>query len=398
MGFAWDFRVWDLRFNDNIHYMRILSLALEQYRNYASLTLEFPPDDLHLFVGPNGSGKTNLLEAVALLSLTKSFLGLEEEDLMQWTTEFYRVKATMKNDAGEQEELEVVSQLSPRRQKACFRNGVKLPLSTLVGRLPIVTFLPQELALFSGPPAERRRFLDQILCQVSPAYFVALMNYQKALKQRNALLKSIAEGSADVSFLPPWDLEIASYGAELTLMRQELVETFNLALREEVQALGEKWEAICVRYQRSGTAREHAALQAEILAALSACRERDVIIRTTTVGPHRDDWSMEVDGRPLQSFASRGQQRVAVLALLLLQASYLQMRRGETPVILLDDIFSELDEAHRRHLLTAFADHQILMTAAEMPVEEGAFKGSVQHVTSGKIQHSKSKIPSKSQV
>ncbi|NOS67342.1 MAG: DNA replication and repair protein RecF [Candidatus Peribacteraceae bacterium] len=366
--------------------MRLLSLSLEQYRNYHALSVEFPPDDLHLFVGPNGSGKTNLLEAVALLSLTKSFLGLEEEDLMQWGTEFYRVKATMRTDGGETEELEVVSQVLPRKQKACFHNGVKLPLSTLVGRLPIVTFLPQELSLFSGPPADRRRFLDQILCQVSPAYFVALMSYQKALKQRNALLKSIAERSADVSFLPPWDQELALYGAELTLMRLELVETFNLALREEVQALGETWETVCVRYQRSGTAREQSALQAEILGALLACRERDVILRSTTVGPHRDDWSVDVDGRALPTFASRGQQRVAVLALLLLQASYLEVRRGEKPVILLDDIFSELDEAHCKHLLDAFADHQILMTAAELPVETNAFKGSIRAVKDGQVR------------
>ncbi len=368
--------------------MRLLSLTLEQFRNYGTLSLEFSTHDLQLFVGPNGSGKTNLLEAVALLSLTKSFLGLEEEDLMQWGNTFYRVKATVKMDSGESEELEVVAQTSPRRQKACFRNGVKLPLSTLVGRLPVVTFLPQELSLFTGSPAERRRFLDQILCQVSPGYFLALMNYQKALKQRNALLKSIAEGSADASFLPPWDEEIALYGTELTLMRLELIETFNLSLRDEVQSLGESWNDIRVAYRRSGESREKSVLHQEILTALLGCRDRDVILRSTTVGPHRDDWSIDVDGHPLQSFASRGQQRVAVLALLLLQASYLEVRRGEKPVILLDDIFSELDEAHREHLLKTFADHQVLMTATEMPVEEGIFTGSVRRVFEGKIVES----------
>ena len=376
--------------------MRLLSLSLEHYRNYENVSVDFPSDDLHLFIGPNGSGKTNLLEAVALLSLTKSFLGLEEEDLMQWGNIFYRVKATMKSDSGETEELEVVSQTSPRRQKACFRNGVKLPLSTLVGRLPVVTFLPQELSLFTGPPADRRRFFDQILCQVSPDYFLSLMSYQKVLKQRNALLKSIAEGSAEVSFLEPWDQELALHGAALTLMRLELVGTFTLALREEIQALGETWENIRVDYRRCGSSCEAAGLQREMREAFLDAVERDVILRTTTVGPHRDDWSIIVDGRPLQSFASRGQQRIAVLALLLLQASYLEVRRGETPVILLDDIFSELDAPHRQHLLETFADHQILLTAAEMPIEEGRFRGCVQCVAEGKIQSPKSKIPSKS--
>ncbi len=371
--------------------MRVLSLFLEHYRNYGTLAVDFPlpgtlrpDDDLHLFVGPNGSGKTNILEAIALLSLTKSFLGLEEDDLRKWGTEFYRVKAQIRSDAGEREELEIVSQVAPRRQKACFRNGVKMSTSQMVGRLPVVTFLPQELSLFAGPPADRRRFLDQILSQVSPDYFVALMDYQKVLKQRNALLKSIAEGQADVSFLEPWNEEIAALGSALTLLRLELVETFNLALREETQALGETWKEVFVSYRRTGESRLQEQLRQEMLEHLKKSVERDVILRSTTVGPHRDDWEIHADGRSLISFASRGQQRIAVLALLLLQASYLEVRRGEKPVILLDDIFSELDGNHREKLLGAFSAHQVIVTATEMPVDAGTFMGVVRKVEGGK--------------
>ena len=365
--------------------MRIISLSLEQYRNYGTLSVDFPQEELHLFIGPNGSGKTNILEAISLLSLTKSFLGVEEEDLRQWGTEHYRVRARVRDDAGGEQELEIVSQVLPRKQKVCFHNGVKIPLSQMVGRLPVVTFLPQELALFSGPPADRRRFLDQILCQVSPAYFVALMDYQKVLKQRNALLKSISEGAADVTFLAPWNEEIAVLGSAITLLRLELVGTFNLALQEETQALGELWENVHVHYRRSGTACEKDALRQEILKGLSATVERDVILRSTTVGPHRDDWSIDVDGHSLITFASRGQQRVAVLALLLLQGSYLEVRRGEKPVILLDDIFSELDDAHRERLLTAFTGHQVILTATDLPITGQTFRGSVREVREGKI-------------
>lgn len=355
--------------------------------------MEFPTCDLHMFIGSNGSGKTNLLEAVALLSLTKSFLGCEEKDLMRWGSAFCRVRGIVQSDAGEIEELEVAAQSSPRRQKAAFRNGVKLPLTTLVGRLPVVAFLPQELSLFTGPPADRRSFFDQILCQTSPEYFLALTNYQKALKQRNALLRNIAEGTlstgsgraADLSLLSPWDREIALHGAELTLMRLELVETFNLALRDEVRSLGETWNEVSVLYRRSGGARDGSRLRKEIGDALSDAAGRDVILRATTVGPHRDDWSMEADGRPLQSFASRGQQRVAVLALILLQASYLEMRRGEKPVILLDDVLSELDAAHRMHLLRTFSGHQILLTTTESPETFGATAASVSLVGNGRI-------------
>lgn len=360
--------------------MRLLSLSLEQYRNYAAITLDFPEDDLHLFVGPNGSGKTNILEAISLLSLTKSFLGLEEDDLRQWGTEHYRVRARAQTDAGDIEELEIVSQILPRKQKVCFLNGVKIPLVQMVGRLPIVTFLPQGLALFSGPPSDRRRFLDQILCQVSPGYFEALMGYQKVLKQRNALLKSISEGQADASFLMPWDHEIAAFGSALTLLRLELIGTFNLALREEMQALGEgTWQDVKVTYQRTGTANEREALRQEIITGLKDTVQRDVILRSTTVGPHRDDWMVEVESRPIITFASRGQQRVAILALLLLQGSYLELRRGEKPVILLDDIFSELDESHREKLMLAFSGHQVILTTTDLPLAEKPFAGAVRY-------------------
>ncbi len=366
--------------------MRLISLALEQYRNYDRLTLDFPADDLHLFVGPNGSGKTNILEAISLLSLTKSFLSIEEEDLRKWGTEFYRVTGRVQTDSGQEEKLEIVSQVLPRKQKACFCNDVKVSLSQMVGRLPVVIFLPQELSLFMGPPSDRRRFLDQILSQVSPGYFSALMDYQKVLKQRNALLKSIAEGQADTGMLTPWDQEIAALGSSLTLLRLELIGTFNLALREEVRTLGERWEDVLVMYKRTGAACEKEQLQQEILGELQSALERDVILRTTTVGPHRDDWSMEVAGRSLITFASRGQQRVAVLALLLLQGSYLEVRRGEKPVILLDDIFSELDEDHRERLLDAFSGHQVILTATEVPAQD--FPGIVSVMDKGQLVNS----------
>lgn len=354
--------------------MRLLSLTLDQFRNYGGMRLDFAPDqDLQFFVGENGGGKTNILEAVSVLSLTKSFLGLEEQDLKQWGTEFYRVRGQARTDRGEEKELEVVSQITPRRQKACFKNGVRTPLSQMVGELPVVIFLPQDLSLFNGPPAERRRFLDQILCQLSAEYFVALLEYQRILKQRNALLKATTGGRADPLQMEPWNAELAAKGAIVTLGRLELMETFMLTLAEETQALGERWSAVRIAYQRSGSeGRTVQGIESELRAALGRNLERDVILQSTTAGPHRDDWQLEADGRPLPAFASRGQQRVAVLSLLFLEASYLELRRGEKPLILLDDIFSELDDAHRERVSAAFAGHQVFMTATHLPPGIGA--------------------------
>ncbi len=364
--------------------MRILTLSAEQFRNHAHLSLELRDPDVQLFLGPNGSGKTNILEAVSVLAFTKSFLGVEDESLRTWGTEFYRVTARVRTDAGEERELQVVSQIAPRKQKGCFVNGVRVPLTGLIGALPTVIFLPQDLTLFTGSPSERRRYLDQILSQVSPEYFSALLEYQKIIKQRNALLKAIREGTAPQDVLDAWDQQLAEKGSVLTLMRLELTETFTLTLRDEVKALGETWGSTEIRYQHSGTARDPEALRAEMESILRSQRERDIILQTTVSGPHRDDWSVLVDGRSIGSFASRGQQRVAVLALLFLEAAYLEVRGGEKPVILLDDIFSELDEAHRERVSKAFSGHQVLMTATDIP--GGADEAFVWHVEAGVVQ------------
>ncbi len=364
--------------------MRLLSLSLEQYRNYGRLAVDFPSDDLHLFIGQNGSGKTNILEAISLLSLTKSFLGLDEQDLRQWGTEFYRVTGKIRSDSGEEQELEVVSQLTPRKLKGCLRNSVRIPIAEMVGLLPAVTFLPQDLSLFTGSPSERRRYFDQLLCQVSPGYFRSLMTYQRVLKQRNTLLRELKNHAGDIDALDPWDAQLAEHGSVLITLRRELTETFNLTIADEVRALGELWERVSILYDTSTDARDQGAIGDELHAALMQNRQRDVLIQSTTVGPHRDDWTVIVDERPLITFASRGQQRVVVLALLFLEASYLELRRGEKPVILLDDIFSELDENHRERLLKIFSGHQVFLTATELP-GEGSFPGVVKEVSEGKL-------------
>ncbi len=371
--------------------MRLQSLHLEQFRNHGNLQLNFGAEPMQLFYGPNGSGKTNILESVGIAALTKSFLSVEEDDLRTWGTEFYRITAKVVSDSGEEKELEVVSQVLPRRQKGCFLNGVRIPQTQLIGHLPVVIFLPQDLSLFTGPPAERRRALDQILSQVSPEYFAALMDYQRILKQRNALLKAIREGNADASQLDTWDSALSLPGSAITLLRLELAETFNLSLPSEIRALGETWENAAIVYKRSGTARTQEALAEEMTELFRQNRERDIILQSTLSGPHRDDWEIVVDGRSLQSFASRGQQRVVLLALLFLETSFLELRRNEKPVILLDDIFSELDLAHRERVTQAFRDHQVLLTATDLPPgTEGACVRPMAEITPKKQETVKS--------
>ncbi|HVW66807.1 MAG TPA: DNA replication and repair protein RecF [Candidatus Peribacteraceae bacterium] len=364
--------------------MRLLRLELEHFRNYHSQTVEFSDAPLQLFIGENGSGKTNLLEAVSLLSLTKSCRGKDEQDMVEWNDAFYRVRGVVRSDAGEEKTLEVVSEISPRKRKAMFVNNVRTPAGAFVGTLPTVTFLPQDLLLFSGTPGERRRFLDQLLSQVSPSYLEHLSLYQKILQQRNALLKRVAAGNDDPAVIGVWDIELALPASHVTLARLELIEMLNLSLLEEIRGLGESWSNAQLVYERKTQSRTQQELEQEMIDLLAAVRSRDIILQSTSVGPHREDWQMYRDGRSIPSFASRGQERVAVLALLLLEVSYLHLRRNERPVVLLDDAFSELDDAHRSALLNAFADSQVILTGTHLPPRmEGT---AVYQVTPGKIE------------
>jgi len=364
--------------------MRLISLSVEQFRSYPELKLDFASEkDVHLLVGPNAAGKTNILESISLLSLTKSCQGADEADLIHWGKEFYRVRAEIKHDDGTEGTLEVASQLAPRKKKACFRNDVQVSVGEMVGALPVVLFLPQDLDLFSGPPAARRQFIDQLLCQVSPEYLMTLMQYQKIIKQRNKLLKSIAERRAKSDDLTLWDQQVAEYGSSITVKRLELVEMLQCTLIEELKELGEDWPDAKIVYERKGEKTALAEVKKEITDLLEHYRERDIILQSTTVGPHREDWRIDVDGRSLPTFASRGQQRTAVLALLFLEVSYLELQSNEKPMILLDDVFSELDDAHQSALLKCLKGHQVIITTTHIPEE--LHDANVLNVEKGKV-------------
>lgn len=346
--------------------MRLLSLSLEHFRSYGTLEVTFDgKKNVSVLMGENATGKTNVLEAISVLSLLKSPRKAEDKDLIQWEKAHYRIRGVLENDAGSALNLEVVSQMEPRKLRAAFINDVKTPATRYIGALPLITFTPDDLLLWSGSPAARRRLIDQLLCQVSQSYLQAMMEYEKILKQRNALLKQIREGEAGVSSLELWDEKLAALGALITIDRLQLFETLELTILRELTALGERPKSAHFRYVRKGTSTEESSLMREILAELASHRDRDIAMANTTVGPHRDDFTLVIDTRDIVTFASRGQQRAALLALLLLQASFLELRKSEKPILLLDDVFSELDEKHRRAILETLSDLQVIMTAVE---------------------------------
>jgi DNA replication and repair protein RecF len=347
--------------------MRIHRLQLQQFRSYTQLDFLADSNDVHVFYGSNGAGKTNILEALHILSLSRTCFAVEESELITWGNEWYRITADIINGEQESIELEVVYQVAPRTKKALFVNGLNVQARTLVGHMPTITFLPEHLELFTGPPGRRRIYIDQILCQVSAEYLQSLSDYQKILKQRNALLKAIAKGNAHVSQLVIWNEAIAPLAAYITHERLNLLQLWQCTIESEVQQLGERWQDVRLHYTRKTISSTKEDLHAELLEHLHQAAQKDVLLTTTSVGPHRDDWSLYINERSITSFASRGQQRTAIIALLFLETSYIELQRNERPIVLLDDVFSELDVHHQESLLGALQDTQVFITTAHEP-------------------------------
>ncbi len=343
--------------------MRLTSLSLEHFRSYDRLDLPLPECDLQLFVGCNGAGKTNLIEALTFLSVGRSCLRAEPSDALRWGEDFFRIRANTLSDAGEASGLEYVWQRTPRKQSALFIRDVRTPLLQFIGALPTIVFLPQDLDIFTGAPSHRRTFLDMLLSQLKPDFAANRIEYERILKQRNAVLSAIGDGMAGLDDLALWDSRLASKAARLIFLREEVIQLFGRHMEKNIRSLGEAtWTDAFLIHDRKTTAETVEAIEEEMTRLLLDSRNRDLALRTTTVGPHRDDWHLRALGRDIAVFASRGQQRSAFIALLLTSATLFQDVRGERPVILLDDVLSELDESHQKSLLSSLEDHQVFIT------------------------------------
>ncbi len=360
--------------------MRLTSLTLEHFRSYERLKVSFSELDHQLFVGSNGEGKTNIIEALSYLSMGRSCLRSQGDDTVRWGEDFFRIRADLHADDGELSSVEYVWQRIPRRQSAMFVRDVRTPLLNFIGVLPTIIFLPQDLDLFTGSPSARRGFLDALLSQLKPDFVAHRIEYERILKQRNAVLSRIADGEANETELELWDDQIVHTAAQLTRHRDEIITLFNRSLVATLTSLGEgEWKNARMVHDRKTRATDVPAIEAELKQLLVQNRDRDLILQTTSVGPHRDDWHLEATGRNIALFASRGQQRAALLGLLLTSAELFQEVRRERPVILLDDVLSELDEYHQSALLQSLSGHQVLITSThDVPIEEQVTQWRVQ--------------------
>ena len=363
--------------------MFVQSISLRNYRNYAFLDLEFS-QNINVFLGANAQGKTNLMEGVFYASLGHSHRTRNDGDLIRWNQQEAHLKVSFRR-------MDVSNTLEFRfhreKRRSIFLNGQSVRPKDLVGSLNTVLFSPEDLFLVKGAPSGRRRFLDGELSQASPPYYRELLRYNKILLQRNTLLKRIRERRAKGDMLDLWDAQLTESAAHITRKRLEAVKKLNMLANLMQRRISSNQENLSVSYGIHGWDGE--AMTKELKAwyneKVKTSRNEDILRGSTGIGPHHDDIVLEVNGINLRSFGSQGQQRTGVLALKLAELEFLRSETGEYPVLLLDDVMSELDGTRRKELMNFIRKERIqtLITATDEAYLPREFIGTCYDVKKG---------------
>jgi DNA replication and repair protein RecF len=375
--------------------MLLVHLSLTNFRNFIRLEMEFPPGAT-VVVGPNAQGKTSLLEAIDCLVDAESARAGSDRELINFLAlrqpgGFARIVAEVRRaDHPQRLEMRWVTEAGategePRLQKEVLVNGVRRRAAELAGLWNTVLFLPDDLRIVEGAPAERRRFLDRAIGQADPAYARAQVEYGRVLTQRNALLRQWRDRPGDLRQLDPWDAQLVDLGVQLTRGRAAaLAEVERLAAPIHNSLTGGR-EQLRLHYQPSGlggdrngqltlplegavdwSAVSAATVADEMRRALERSRREEIERGLTLVGPHRDDFRFLADGVDLRPYGSRGQNRTTMISARLAQGEWLHGRTGDWPMLLLDETLAELDEARRQEVLTRVSTYpQAVLTAAD---------------------------------
>lgn len=333
--------------------MKLRRIDLQGYRNYEELTLETDAGVI-IFVGPNAQGKTNLLEAIYVLALTKSHRTSKDKELIGWEREGAYLRADIERKYGTCKlELSIHNQ----GKKAKVNGLEQRKLSGYLGMLNVVMFAPEDLEIVKGSPGVRRRFLDMEIAQIEPSYIHYLQQYQKTLTQRNHLLKDLYPNK-NASLLDVWDQQLAEFGSKIIKKRQQFIYKLQSWAERIHSGITNGTERLSIDYQPSfpleGEEQEETILFNQFMIKLTQVREQELKRGMTLVGPHRDDLLFSINGKEAQTFGSQGQQRTTALSLKLAEIELIHQEVGEYPILLLDDVLSELDRNRQTQLIETF--------------------------------------------
>lgn len=361
--------------------MKINALELENYRNIEKLSLTF--DDVNIIYGENAQGKTNLIEAIYLFTGAKSFRGVRDKELIKFGCDFSKLKIDFTNKSRKQ-----TAEIAIKNKREATLNGVKKKSPVLLGEeLKAVIFSPVHLSMIKDGPGERRKFADSALCQIKSGYRNILKEYNKALAQRNSLLKDIAFNSSLSDMLYIWDKSFAKYGAKIIYQRQKYIEALIPYAKEIFNGLSNGREDIDLvltgAFDYKNLTLDE--IENKMMIALQNNRQADMIMKITTIGPHRDDIEILINGKSARKYGSQGQQRSCVLVLKLAEASLLREKTQDEPVALLDDVMSELDEGRQDYILNHIKDWQVFITCCDPASVLRLKQGKTFHIENGKL-------------
>ena len=332
--------------------MIIKSLELENFRNYKSLNIEFDKG-VNILYGDNAQGKTNILEAIYVSATTKSHKGAKDKEIINFEAEEAHIKTYLDKEGLERR---VDMHLRKSKSKGIAIDTVRLKKAAqLLGLLNVVFFSPEDLSIIKDAPAQRRRFVDMELCQLDQSYLYDLNQYNKIIAQRNKLLKDMYNNQDLKNMLGIWDMQIITYGQKIIKRRRLFVDQLNEIIDEIHFKLSGGKEKIKVEYAPYVS-------EDNFEEMLKKAREKDIKLKSTSVGPHKDDFIFIVNGIDIRTYGSQGQQRTAALSLKLSEIELVKKITGDNPVLLLDDVLSELDSNRQNHLLNNIGDIQTIIT------------------------------------
>lgn len=344
--------------------MELQSLRLVNYRNYTDLTLNFS-DGVNVFLGENAQGKTNLLESIYVLALARSHRTSSDKDLIRWQEKEATISGRVKKNISD---TPLSLHFSNKGKKARVNHLEQSKLSQYIGQLNVILFAPEDLELVKGAPSVRRRFIDMEFGQMNPLYLYNTTQYRRILKERNAYLKRLQmKQTTDTIFLDVLTEQLVDIGSQVLLARQTFLERLEVAAQPIHAEISNKRETLTLKYQTSidfekGT--DLSTIKAVFEQTLKKQQTREIMQGSTLVGPHRDDIQFIVNDNDVAVFGSQGQQRTTALAIKLAEIDLMQQETGEYPILLLDDVLSELDANRQTHLLLAIQDKvQTFITA-----------------------------------
>ena len=356
--------------------MTVIKLCAHNFRNLKDIEFK-AGSGINIIYGQNAQGKTNLLECIWLFTGAKSFRGAKDAELINFNST--KAKISMDFKAHERQKTAKII-FTPRRQAEL--NGIKLPLpSKLAGEFYAVIFSPDHLSLIKDGPAERRKFLDLAIGQLWPGYIDTLRQYNRAVFQRNLLLKKARDYRADHTSLDAFEQAIAKCGAAVINYRTRYINLLNQTAPQIYHGISGMRETLSIEYiNKKGITTE-----SQLTTSLKSNRQQDIISGITSVGPHRDDIEFKINGTATGRFSSQGQQRSAVLSLKLGEAQVIRQVTGQQPVVLLDDVLSELDSTRQDYILNHIKGRQVILTCCYPSPITKLISGKVFYMQGGRL-------------